>query len=158
MRIVVRSIDAQKIREFEVIEKSTLSLAGVADLDAEVGVGVAFVRRTGQNFRCAQFVRHHSPNLVGKPRGNGPRIRGGVDHRVGRAAFSGPHQHGETVAVIQCPGLNGKAHLFQVIRAVDALSTGLGAGQCRQQHSRQYGDDGNHDEQLDQREGPYFFA
>ena len=46
---------------------------------------------------------------------------------------------------------------MQVVHAVDALCLALGGGERRQQHGRQNGNDGNHDEQFDERKGLFVF-
>ena len=46
----------------------------------------------------------------------------------------------------------GNAHLALVVDATDAQRLGLGLGQSRQEHARQDRDDGDHHQQLNQRE------
>jgi len=54
--------------------------------------------------------------------------------------------------------LIGQPYLFEVVHAVNALGARFGAGQRRQQHGRQDGDDGDHDQQLDQSESRLLFG
>ena len=46
--------------------------------------------------------------------------------------------------------------MFLRLLVLDFLCLGLGFRQRRQQHTRQNGDDGDHDQQLDERESAYF--
>ena len=119
--------------------------------DDEVGVSHRVVRRAHQNLGRAQLVGHHAKHLE-QVLGHGSRL-----HQlglVGRAAFRGRYLHRVAIPVVNRPGLEGQADLLEVVGAINALGASLGAGQSRQQHSRQNGDDGDHDEQFDQRESP----
>ena len=46
--------------------------------------------------------------------------------------------------------LAGQFELLEVVGAGDALGLGLCLGQGRQEHARQDGDDGDHDQKLDE--------
>ena len=63
----------------------------------------------------------------------------------------------DTVAVVTFPEAEGEADLLEVVDAVDALRLALGGGERREQHGREDGDDGDHDEQLDERERRFLF-
>jgi hypothetical protein len=49
--------------------------------------------------------------------------------------------------------LSTRGHLFQVVQATDALGLGFGLGERGQKERSQDGNDGDHHQQLDQREG-----
>jgi hypothetical protein len=51
------------------------------------------------------------------------------------------------------PGAPPNAHLFEVAEARDGHGLGLGLGQRGQEQRRENGDDGNHDQQFNEREG-----
>ena len=60
----------------------------------------------------------------------------------------------ELVLVVHGVGGDGDAELMQVRRALDHPGALLGLGQRRQQQRREYRDDGNDYQQLDQSERP----
>ncbi len=68
----------------------------------------------------------------------------------GRVAvvWIGPEEVVEIVGVL----MGRQNHLASVVHAEDALGLGFGFGQGRQKHAGKDGDNGNHYQQLDQRE------
>src|SRR3970040_126191 len=56
----------------------------------------------------------------------------------------------QSVAVITRINLARDADLLEVAQAMGCFRPGLGAGQRRQEHRRQNGNDGNHHQQFDQ--------
>ena len=66
------------------------------------------------------------------------------------------HRHGVKVPIVSRKNAKAQPDVFQVTSTLDFLRLGLGFSQGRQQHARQNGDDGDHDQQLDERESAYF--
>jgi len=60
--------------------------------------------------------------------------------------------HGYFVAIIAGPHSETEADLLQVVDASNALGRALTRGQGGQEQAGQDGDDGNHNQQLNQRE------
>ena len=87
-----------------------------------------------------------------------PRPRNGVVDQVSGVlgfADSGPGiPVPRIIGVIGHVHLQGDAHLLLIVHAEDLVSLGLGLCQGRKEQGRQDGDDGNHHQQLDQREPP----
>ena len=57
----------------------------------------------------------------------------------------------DPVVIIVVVHVPGRHQLFGVVEAIDALGFALGLGERGQKQGGQDGDDGNHDQQLDQR-------
>ena len=60
----------------------------------------------------------------------------------------------EAVLVVRRIDSTTDSNLLEVIHAADALCLSFGLSQCREEHPRQDGDDGDNDQQLNEREGP----
>ncbi len=58
----------------------------------------------------------------------------------------------ETVFIIQSIGTSAQTHLLQVTSTSYALSSSFGFGQRRQEHTRQDGNNRDHDQKFNQRE------
>ena len=64
----------------------------------------------------------------------------------------GPIRPGEPIVVIHAVHVQSQHHLLMIVYALSAGGPVLGLRQGWQQHARQDGDDGNHDQEFDQRE------
>jgi hypothetical protein len=72
------------------------------------------------------------------------------------ATLRGAQPHGVLVIIVAGPDLGGNQDLLDVAGAADFLGFSLGGRERGQEHGGQNGDDRDHDEQLDQREGAFF--
>ena len=72
--------------------------------------------------------------------------------KLGRPAFEGRTRRAEPQAIINVHNC-GRHELLEVIDAVNSAGGFLCAAEDRQQHASQDGDDRDHDEKFDQREG-----
>jgi hypothetical protein len=132
LRVRLPGINANKITKIYIIQ-------GVPDIGDNVGShGVS---RAIQNFGRAQLVGH----IQIQPNQFATALQLCVDG------------HGISVSIVTGPHLEGEGHFLEVADAIDALRLALGGGERRQQHGGQNGDDGDHDEQLDQCEGFFLF-
>ena len=75
---------------------------------------------------------------------------------AGRTTLRIGYCHGVKVPIVSRKNAKAQPDVFQVTGTLDFLRLGLGFSQGRQQHARQNGDDGDHDQQLDERESAYF--
>ncbi|MFM1945023.1 MAG: hypothetical protein RI897_4005 [Verrucomicrobiota bacterium] len=119
----------------------------VTRVDAGVDVVIA---RADHDFGRAQLVGHHDQVHVVE----GRYVAGARGAIFGGATLVGGDGHRHLVLVVRREDTEGQADLLEVIHAGDTLGLGFGFGQCRQEHTRQDGNDRDHDEQLDQRERP----
>ncbi len=119
----------------------------VTRIDAGIDVVIA---GADHDFGRAQLVRHYDEVHVVE----GCGIAGASGAIFGGATLVGGDRHRHLVLVVRREDAEGQADLLEVIHAGNTLGLGFGFGQCRQEHTRQNGNDCDHDEQLDQRERP----
>ena len=120
----------------------------------------ALVRSAGflRLMRTRRSVRQFAPDPVART-----LIENAI--RVASSAPSGANQQPWTFVVVTDPetkrrireGAERETDLLEVVYAINTLGTGFGAGQCREQHGRQDGDNRDNDEQFDEGECPHRF-
>jgi len=154
LRIGFLRVDTDKVADVRIAAERNLVSSVVGDDRSEGAGGITegiHFSRAHKDLGGAQFVRHDRKDIPG----------GAVVGRAGRSVARGSSSaaqvvrsgnarttlnvHGVLVAVIERPGTEGQANLLEVVDAVNTLRTRFGAGESRQQHGRQNGDDRDDD-------------